>query len=494
MGTALAYGLPPQINATWEPLPGSQTAFLACPVKEILYEGTRGPGKTEAIGVKFQMYTGKGFGPRWAGVIFRKRSKDLDDVERKLNTLYAKCAIKPRYLRAKSDRKWIWPDGEELMLRHTEKPEQYEGFHGWELPFVCWEELTSWPTMDLYDAFKSVCRSSIPEMPRFYLSTSNPFGRGHAWVKEYWIDPYPGKVGPTGVGIKDPETGEIRVRIRGDIRENPYLWKNDPQYIKALQSIRDDNRRKAWLDGDWTITFGGFLDGYWDAEKHIHKPFTPPVTWKHWYAMDWGFAKPYSIGFYAMDPDGKVYRYDEMYGYGGKANVGSREYAKSVAKKLKEKIERAEKDGVEFRRNPADSAIWHGIGTEQTVQQEFRKEKVPFVKSIKGPNSRVNGADIVRRMLAEETFVVTSNCKHWIRTVPGIMPDDSNPEDVDTDMEDHCWDETRYSLVSRHLKPVKKEKKEGPKPGTFDHLVQATKDTKRPRNMVYRGHSNSGFS
>lgn len=32
-------------KAVWKPLPGSQSLSLSCPCNEILYEGTRGPGK-----------------------------------------------------------------------------------------------------------------------------------------------------------------------------------------------------------------------------------------------------------------------------------------------------------------------------------------------------------------------------------------------------------------------------------------------------------------
>lgn len=41
--------IPDSVKAVWTPQPGSQELFLACPVFEVLYEGTRGPGKTDAL-------------------------------------------------------------------------------------------------------------------------------------------------------------------------------------------------------------------------------------------------------------------------------------------------------------------------------------------------------------------------------------------------------------------------------------------------------------
>jgi hypothetical protein len=37
------------IQVVWAAQPGSQAAFLDCPTTEVLYEGTRGPGKTDAL-------------------------------------------------------------------------------------------------------------------------------------------------------------------------------------------------------------------------------------------------------------------------------------------------------------------------------------------------------------------------------------------------------------------------------------------------------------
>ena len=46
----------------WKPHPGSQVRFLSCPVFECLYEGTRGPGKTDALLMSFAQFVGKGYG------------------------------------------------------------------------------------------------------------------------------------------------------------------------------------------------------------------------------------------------------------------------------------------------------------------------------------------------------------------------------------------------------------------------------------------------
>jgi hypothetical protein len=59
----------------------------------------------------------------------------------------------------------------------------------------------------------------------------------------------------------------------------------------------------------------------------------------------------------------------------------------------------------------------------------------------------------VIRLLAEDKLKVFSTCKHWLRTIPSIPPSDDNPEDVDTDVEDHAWDTTRYGVMRRRRNP-----------------------------------------
>ncbi|MNL42278.1 hypothetical protein D3C87_1647240 [compost metagenome] len=48
---------------------------------------------------------------------------------------------------------------------------------------------------------------------------------------------------------------------------------------------------------------------------------------------------------------------------------------------------------------------------------------------------------------------VFESCKHWIRTVPLLMPNATRLEDVDTKMEDHAWDETRYATGAIRRSP-----------------------------------------
>jgi len=68
----------------------------------------------------------------------------------------------------------------------------------------------------------------------------------------------------------------VRVYLHGTIYENKILLDADPDYLKNLEGITDENKRKAWLYGDWDITAGGALDDLWDRNIHVLKPFRIP--------------------------------------------------------------------------------------------------------------------------------------------------------------------------------------------------------------------------
>ena len=48
---------------------------------------------------------------------------------------------------------------------------------------------------------------------------------------------------------------------------------------------------------------------------------------------------------------------------------------------------------------------------------------------------------------------VFNTCKHFIRTIPNLVYDESNVEDIDTRQEDHIYDECRYVLMENPISP-----------------------------------------
>jgi len=434
-------------KTVWAPLPGSQTLFLTCPIYEALLEGTRGGGKTDTLLMSFAQYVGRGFGEHWRGTLFRLTYPQLADVVAKSKRWFYQ--IFPGAKFNESDYVWKWPTGEMLYFRYGASEDDYWNYHGHEYPWLGFEELTNWRSLSFYEAMHSTCRSSFPGMPRMIRATCNPFGVGHGPVKQRF------KIGEVAAGQVIREEGmQPRVRIHSSIYENTHLLNNDPNYLLSLQSLSDPNRRRAWLEGDWDIHVGSFLESVWKPSEHVVEPFAIPTNWKVWRSMDWGYARPYAIYWFALSPDGVHYIWRELYGHGDKDNTGTREDATMVADRIKAIEEHDHRLGYEYRMNPADPSIFSKIGAERSIGQIFRDKGVKWVEAYNAPRSRVTGAQELIRLLSEGRLKIFSSCKHWLRTVPQLPPDRINLEDVDTDAEDHAWDATRYGVMRVRSSPV----------------------------------------
>src|SRR4051812_1541799 len=154
-------------ETAWQPLKGSQTLALSCPADIIIYHGTRGPGKTDAQLIRFRRNVGQGYGRHWRGIIFDREYKNLDDLVSKSMRWFPEITVvgdtktKARFLSSKSDYRWVWPTGEELLFRAVKRDTDYWGYHGQEFPFIGWNELTKFPTDTLFDALMSCNRSSF---------------------------------------------------------------------------------------------------------------------------------------------------------------------------------------------------------------------------------------------------------------------------------------------------------------------------------------------
>src|SRR3982750_4987037 len=118
---AEAPNAPTQPRVIWQPLPGSQTLAMSCPAHVILYHGTRGPGKTDAQLMRFRARVGQGYKRHWRGIIFDREYKNLDDLIAKSMRWFPEFKDGARFLSSKSDYRWIWPSGEELLFRSIKR-------------------------------------------------------------------------------------------------------------------------------------------------------------------------------------------------------------------------------------------------------------------------------------------------------------------------------------------------------------------------------------
>lgn len=463
------------IYPVWAPQKGSQEAFLTCPVFEVLYEGTRGPGKTDALLMDFAQHCGQGYGPEWRGVLFRQTYKQLTDLINKSQKWFREVFPDATY--NKADHTWTWPTGEQLLLRHMRTPNDYWNYHGHAYPWIGFEELTNWNDPTCYLSMMSCSRSTLPGMPRKYRATTNPYGPGHNWVKRRFRLPQSrGRV--IRDSYRDGDLEPPRVAIHGNIHENRILLHADPEYISRIRAAaRNPAELAAWIDGSWDVTSGGMFDDIWDSGRHILPSFPLSKIPRGWHidrSFDWGSSKPFSVGWWAesngepIEHQGVVYgrkrgdliRVAEWYGWNGNRNEGVRMLAKDIAQGI---LDREDDLGIagRVRPGPADTSIFdeeNGV----SIARDMLSKKVSWEKADKSPGSRKQGWEAIRKMLKgalpppaggpreDPGLFVLDRCQQFIETVPSLPRDDKDPDDVNTNAEDHIADEVRYRV--RHLR------------------------------------------
>lgn len=448
---------------------------MARPEYEALYGGAAGGGKSDAIVIEAlrQVHI-----PHYKGLILRKTFPQLNELIDKTLTYYPRAFPDAKY--NASSHTWTFKSGAKIIfgaMQHTKDRVKYQGQA---YDFIAFDELTHFA----YDEYSYLFSRNRPNGPgtRCYIrATANPGGVGHGWVKERFISAAPPMTPiEQQISWREPSGKEItkvqkRIFVPSSVFDNPALLSNDPMYVQRLASL-PEAERKALLYGDWD-TFSGQVFTEWRDDSshyfdrrhtHVISPFMIPERWKIYRGLDWGYSKPFSVGWYAVDHDRRLYRIREYYGCTDTPNTGVKLEPSAVAREIK----RIESEDPNLRgRNiigVADPAIWGSDGTE-SIAALMERERVYFGK---GDHARIDGKMQVHNRLAfDENGVpmlyVFSTCRHFIRTIPALVYDQTHVEDIDSDGEDHIYDELRYVCMENPIAtPLPKEIK----PRAFDPL------------------------
>ena len=466
-------------RTAWAPQAGPQTALVDCPFREVFFGGARGGGKTDGVLGKYAIKAAT-YRSAFNAIFCRRELPMLDDAIERSKEIYGKIGADWN----EQKKTWVFPGGGRLRFRPLERVQDADKYQGQNVTDACVEEAGLYPDPKPIDRMFGVLRSA-KGVPTQLILTGNPGGAGQHWIKQRYIDPAPN--GMKLLTRKLPNGKEHRyVFIPSRIEDNKLLLENDPDYINNLYLVGSDQLVKAWLSGDWNAIEGAFFD-CWDTRKHIVRPFTIPRDWTRFRSMDWGSAKPFSVGWWAIAgddhptengviPRGAIVRYREWYGCkAGEANVGLKLTAEEVARGI------AEREGAKFDpdtkvmiENPTekvsygvlDPAAFAEDGGPSIASRMMRKTKFKVMFRA-ADNARVSqrgamgGWDQMRARLKGDGerpgLFVFSTCTDFIRTVPLLQHDKDRPEDLDTDAEDHVADEARYGCMSRPYLPPKRD-------------------------------------
>jgi len=431
-------------------------AFLS-PATELLYGGAAGGGKSYLLRVS---------GIRWClevpGIqvyLFRRTHPDLRANHLRgpgsLHALLGPLIGAGKAVWREQAAEFRFVGGSVLKLAHLQHPGDVEKYQGSEIHVLLMDELTHFSDAQYRFLRSRVRRAGLmvpPEydkkLPRIECA-SNPGSVGHGWVKAAWVSAAPaGKIWQAGPS----EGGMKRQYIPARVQDNPTLLSQDPDYLQRLEGLGTPELVRAMRDGDWDITAGQALELF-RADKHVIAPFAIPKHWTRFRSMDWGSSKPFSVGWWAVSdgslphyPSGALIRYREWYGWNGRPDTGLRLTSTQVAEGILERESTDEK----IVYSVADPAIFghhDGPSVAEHMGQSgvaFRRASNPRKAGFQEFRRRLKGIDGIPMLFVFDT------CRDgFIRTVPELTLDPTDPEDLDTTQEDHAYDEARYACMSR---------------------------------------------
>lgn len=435
-----------------------QKQFLQCRKKYIAFGGARGGGKSWAVRTKAKLMA-----LHYPGIRLLLIRRSYPEVENNhVRFLRAELLGIAEY-RATA-RQFVFSNGSVLELGYCACDSDLDRYQGAEFDVIFLDEATQ--LKESWMRQFAACLRGVNDFPKRIYYTCNPGGPGHTYIKRLFIDRR----------YEPGENAEDYAFIPARVTDNQALLKAQPDYLKQLESL-PRKLREAWLEGKWDIFEGQFFqeftddpDHYLDRRfTHVIEPFEIPREWRIYRSYDFGYAKPFSCAWWAVDPDGVIYRILELYGCTGNPDEGVRWTPdKQFAEMRRIEDSHPWLKGRDIQ-GVADPAIWDSSRGE-SIYETSLKYRIYFTK---GDNRRIPGWMQMHYRLSfdEEGYpmmYVFNTCRAFLRTVPALLFSDCEVEDLDTKQEDHVADECRYFCMSRPIPPQKNDSNRKPQDDPLD--------------------------
>lgn len=447
-----------------------QRQAVASKADEVLFGGSLAGGKTEAI-LKHMVDICL-LVPTAKTLVIRKSFTQMVEIEQRLST-----RIPPQVGKLnKGEHAMFFYNGAQLRLGYLASEEDAENYQGHEYVKTGFDELTHYDE-SWVDRVNERLRAPHDIEQRMddlgltigMLAASNPGSRGHAWVKERFIDPAPAgqmfespSLDDQGEPELDSAGQPIMIRrqfIPSNLWDNPFI--NHDKYLRRLSGM-DPERKRAMIYGDWSIPAGVRFPQFRER-IHVIKPEDLPIDvigHARVCGVDFGFNDPYAAVWMAkVNGVVVVYREDQA------TELTDEQQAQRVLA-LSDDGDLLHGDDLIV---PLDEAAWRRspkhvgalpdnqapLGSMARAYMDVLEGKgAHVVKATHGPGSRAHRWATLDRMLAvDETtglpgILIYDNCRQLIRAIQSAPRDKRKPDDVDTHWkDDHILDALSYGYM-----------------------------------------------
>jgi hypothetical protein len=461
-------------GVVFQPYP-KQELFLSSEVDEVLFGGARGGGKSAALIIDAALkvrkwhYEGDALNmrpvvdkysidyPEYKAIIIRRT---FDDIYMNFMPEAEKIYSKLGAVWREKKKAFIFPSGARIHLAYCDNEADVKKYIGGNFHYLGVEELNQFPERWIRDLGGSI-RSSNPELKPYKRYTTNPGGVGHVWIKKRFIDRCPPISGQSvhndkfkldymelhpSPAFEDDEGNTIQF-IPSLVFDNPSLVDNDQRYVSYLNSL-DETKREMWLRGNWDVMGGVFFEEF---SKFYHvipaREFKLDKDLGRIYrVVDYGTANPFACMFLFVDRSGYITVFDEIYETGLVPSM--------QAQKIKEITSRwgLTEDDIDITIvDPSMKIKSHEYMTSlHSTIDIYIDNGIEHIAL--GNNDRVQGWATFREYLkvpdeGRPFLVFSDKCINAIETIPSLVRSNRNPEDVNTEGEDHIADAIRYGLM-----------------------------------------------
>ena len=446
----------------FDPPSAKQIEFLMARTKHVGFGGARGGGKSWAVRDK-----AKRLCLRYGGIkilIVRRTYPELlnNHIMPLQESLPSEIATYN-----KSEKIFRFLNGSTIKFGYCNADRDLDGYQGAEYDVIFLDEATQ--LREMWIKKITACLRGANSFPKRVYYTCNPGGASHAYFKRLFIDQK----------FERGEDPNDYTFIQSLVTDNEALMRAQPDYLKQLESL-PEKLRAAWLHGRWDVFDGQFFEDFRTSPDpdlcyraglstedalaqrkftHVIKPFKIPNGWNIVRSYDFGYNKPFSLGYWAVDYDGVIYRILDVYGCTQTPDEGVRWTPDEQFRYFAE-LERQHPllKGRKITDGVADPAIWD-CSRGESIADTAMKYGIYFTP---GDNERVAGwMQVHYRLQFDENgyprMYFFDTCKDSIRTIPLMTYSETRPEDLDTKGEDHLPDEVRYMCMSRPVRPVTRD-------------------------------------
>jgi phage terminase large subunit len=329
-----------------------------------------------------------------------------------------------------------------IALRNLDDVSKYQSA---EFAAIAVDELTK-NDESVFDILRGSLRWKGVSKPKF-MGATNPGGKGHLWVKRFWID---------------ENLPDRLIKYKDEFCFLPALPTDNKHLSESYWEMLDslpDRLRRAWRYGDWDAFEGQFFT--FNRGTQVIHPFAIPVGWRLIGRLDPGYKNPCSFSLAAMDFEENYYRIATYY----KSERSPKEHAEAIKEFLYSSSSILAK--ITRNRKPelivADPSAWAKKdkwaidSSERTFADIFSDYDLTLSKAV---NDRIPGwwamKDMMTRLNKDGTpkyMVFDIFNQPYLDELTAAVSDDKDPEDIlgkgrDPSVPDHALDEERYGIMA----------------------------------------------